>query len=71
MRIVALSDVHGNTPALVAVLAAVADLEADLVVKLGDVASGGVDPRGTLDVLMARPEIVTVRGGRVRRTQRP
>lgn len=66
MRIVAFSDVHGNTPALVAVLAAIVELEPDMVLNLGDVASGGVDPRGTLDVLMARPEIVTVRGNHER-----
>ena len=43
--IAAFSDVHGNTPALRAVLAAIDDLGPDLVVNLGDIASGGVDPR--------------------------
>lgn len=66
MRIAAFSDVHGNTPALVAVLAAIADLDPDLVVNLGDLASGGVDPRGTLDVLRGRDDIVTIRGNHER-----
>ncbi|MGL6236002.1 MAG: metallophosphoesterase family protein [Segniliparus sp.] len=60
------SDVHGNTPALRAVLAAIADEDADIVMNLGDIASGGVDPRGTLDLLRGRPDIVTVRGNHER-----
>jgi len=66
MRIVAFSDVHGNTPALETVLRVVAELEPHLVVNLGDVASGGVDPRGTLDVLGGHPEILTIRGNHER-----
>lgn len=61
-RIVVFSDVHGNTPALEAVLSEIDAIQPDLVVNLGDVASGAVDPRGTLDLLRSRPEIVTVRG---------
>ncbi|MDH2413190.1 metallophosphoesterase family protein [Nocardioides sp. CER19] len=64
--IAAFSDVHGNTPALRAVLAAIDDRRPDVVVDLGDVASGGVDPRGTLDLLRSRPDIVTVRGNHER-----
>ena len=66
ITVAALSDVHGNTPALRAVLAAVEREVPDVVVNLGDVASGGVDPRGTLDLLRAHPEIVTVRGNHER-----
>lgn len=64
--IAAFSDVHSNTPALRAVLDAIADLGSDIIVNLGDIASGGVDPRGTLDVLRARTDIVTVKGNHER-----
>jgi len=64
--IAAFSDVHGNTPALKAVLGAIAAIGADITVNLGDIASGGVDPRGTLDLLRSRPDIVTVRGNHER-----
>jgi predicted phosphodiesterase len=64
--IAAFSDVHGNTPALRAVLAAVDSAGPDIVVNLGDIASGGVDPRGTLDLLRTRPDIVTVSGNHER-----
>lgn len=60
------SDVHGNTPALRAVLAAIEEQDPDIIVNLGDIASGGVDPRGTLDLLRARPDIVTIRGNHER-----
>lgn len=53
MRIVALSDIHGNLPALEAVLAEVARLGADVVVNLGDIVSGPLWPRETAQRLMA------------------
>jgi predicted phosphodiesterase len=65
-RIAVLSDVHGNSPALAAVLAAVDAAGVDLVLNLGDIISGAVDPRGTLDLLATRPDIVTVRGNHER-----
>lgn len=65
--IAAFSDLHGNTPALSAFLSAVDDeVRPDVIVNLGDIASGGVDPRGTMDLLRTRPEIVTVRGNHER-----
>jgi predicted phosphodiesterase len=64
--IAAFSDVHGNTPALVAVLDAIAKEQVDVVVNLGDIASGGVDPRGTVEVLRDRPEILHIRGNHER-----
>ncbi len=66
MRLAVLSDVHGNTPALRAVLAAVDRLRPDLIINLGDVASGAVDPRGTLDLLRQRDDILTLRGNHER-----
>lgn len=65
-RILAFSDVHGNTPALQALLSMCDDIQPDLIVNLGDIASGGVDPRGTLDLLSTRPDILTVRGNHER-----
>lgn len=65
-RIAVLSDVHGNSPALAAVLAAIDAAAVDLVLNLGDIVSGAVDPRGTLDLLATRPDIVTVRGNHER-----
>ena len=41
-RIVVFSDVHGNTPALEALLEEIEAIRPDVVVNLGDVASGAV-----------------------------
>jgi putative phosphoesterase len=51
MRIAALNDVHGNLPALEAVLADVDAAGADLIVLGGDIASGPM-PAATLDLLL-------------------
>lgn len=51
MRVAALSDIHGNLPALEAVLAEVAREAPDLIVVCGDVASGPL-PVETLNLLM-------------------
>jgi putative phosphoesterase len=53
VRVAALYDVHGNLPALTAVLAEVDALGADAIVGGGDVASGPM-PVETLDALRAR-----------------
>lgn len=67
MRIAVLADIHGNILALEAVLA---DLGrrggADLIVNLGDCASGPLWPRETVERLMAL-EWPTVRGNHDRR----
>jgi predicted phosphodiesterase len=55
MRVAALYDVHGNLPALEAVLAEVEALEADAVVVGGDVAIGPM-PRASLQRLLALGE---------------
>ena len=54
MRVAALSDIHGNLPALEAVLAEVASESPDLIVICGDVASGPL-PLQALNLLMALP----------------
>ncbi len=51
MRIALISDIHGNSVALDAVLADMRDLPTDLVVCLGDIAAGGPDPVGAIDRL--------------------
>jgi predicted phosphodiesterase len=61
VRMAVISDVHGNLPALEAVLADIARRGADLVVNLGDLLSGAVLPRETADRLMGQ-DMVTVRG---------
>src|SRR5439155_2080954 len=53
MRVAAIYDVHGNLPALTAVLTEVDALEVDAIVVGGDVASGPM-PVETLDALRAR-----------------
>ena len=50
-RIAVLSDIHGNLPALTAVLDDVARHAPDLVLNLGDHASGPLWPRETLELL--------------------
>jgi putative phosphoesterase len=57
MRVAALSDIHGNLPALEAVLAEVSREAPDLIVICGDVASGPL-PVETLNLL------ATLRGAR-------
>lgn len=54
MRIAAITDIHGNLPALDAVLADIERRGVDLVVQLGDALSGPLWPRETADRLFAR-----------------
>jgi putative phosphoesterase len=55
MRVAAISDIHGNLPALEAVLADVAKAHPDLIVVCGDVASGPL-PAETIAVLESLPD---------------
>jgi hypothetical protein len=52
MRIAAISDAHGNLLALDAALADIATQSVDVVVDLGDLLSGVVQPGKTADRLM-------------------
>ena len=61
MKIAALADIHGNLPALEAVLAEVERERPDLIVVCGDVASGPM-PAETIDVLRGLPGARFVRG---------
>jgi predicted phosphodiesterase len=53
MRFAAIADVHGNYLALEAVIADIRAQGIDDIVNLGDVASGPLDARRTMDALMA------------------
>lgn len=65
MRIAAISDIHGNLAALDAVLADIVRHGADLIVNLGDILSGPLDPAGTADRLIAL-DLPTIRGNHER-----
>lgn len=61
MRIAVISDIHGNLIALEAVLADIKERGADLAVNLGDLCTGPLWPRETLELLDTLA-IPTVRG---------
>ena len=60
-----LSDIHGNLPALEAVLADVARHAVDATINLGDIASGPLWPRATVARLMAL-DLPTIAGNHER-----
>lgn len=51
MRIAVISDIHGNRPALEAVLEDIGRVGVDLTVNLGDLLAGPIDPAGTAAIL--------------------
>jgi putative phosphoesterase len=61
MRVAVISDIHGNLPALEAVLAEVESAQPDMIVSCGDVASGPM-PAETIDRLMTLRNARFVRG---------
>ena len=65
MKIAVLSDIHGNLPALKAVLDEVESEGVDAVVNLGDILSGPLMPAETAELLLAR-EFVTIAGNQDR-----
>jgi putative phosphoesterase len=65
MRIAALSDIHGNLPALDAVLADAAERGCDTLVNLGDILSGPLFPAETAARLMAL-DLPSIRGNHER-----
>ena len=65
MRIAAISDIHGNLPALDAVLADIARAGVDMTVNLGDILSGPLWITETADRLMAL-DLPTIAGNHER-----
>jgi len=55
MRLAILSDIHGNLPALQAVITDLEHRQVNQVVNLGDHASGPLWPRETVEFLMRQP----------------
>ena len=70
MRIAVISDVHGNLPALRAVLADIAARGCDALVNLGDLVSGALWPAETMALLMDTPAL-TIRGNHERQLLEP
>src|SRR5579875_2605211 len=69
MRIAVLADIHGNLPALRAVLAEIdAESPVNAIVVAGDIV-GGALPRESLELVGARPErVVWISGNSERET---
>jgi len=61
MRLAVVADIHGNLPALEAVLDDIRRRGADRTVNLGDCVSGPLWPRATMD-LLDQLGLLTVRG---------
>jgi putative phosphoesterase len=61
MRIAVIADIHGNMPALEAVLADIQRRAIDRMINLGDSVSGPLWPREVCDLLMASTNL-TIRG---------
>lgn len=60
-RFAVISDIHGNSDALAAVLADIDALQIQTIINLGDHLSGPLAARETADMLMAR-EMICIRG---------
>lgn len=65
MRIAAVSDIHGNLPALRAVLDDIGRQHCDITVNLGDIVSGPLLPAATADLLVPLG-LPTIRGNHER-----
>lgn len=70
MRVAVISYVHGNLPALQAVLGDIASRGCDAMVNLGDLVSGPLWPAETLSLLMETPAL-TIRGNHERQLLDP
>lgn len=62
MKIAIISDLHSNIEALQACLSKASSLNVEQYVCLGDIVGYGPDPAATLDMVMALPNIVVIRG---------
>ena len=61
MKIAIISDVHGNSHALQAVLKDIARRKAEMIINLGDSVYGPLDPLGTIEILM-KNKMVHIKG---------
>jgi putative phosphoesterase len=62
VRVAALYDIHGNLPALEAVLAEVEREDVDAIVIGGDIASGAPQPREVVELVRSLPNAHCIRG---------
>jgi putative phosphoesterase len=62
MRVAALYDIHGNLPALEAVLAEIERERVDAIVVGGDIASGPPQPREVVELVRSLPNAHCIRG---------
>jgi predicted phosphodiesterase len=62
VRVAALYDIHGNLPALEAVLAEVEREDVDAIVIGGDIAAGPPQPRETIELIRSLPDTHSIRG---------
>jgi putative phosphoesterase len=65
MRIAVLSDIHGNSWALKEVLKDIKTRNPDLLVNLGDILYGPLDPKGTFEMLQSI-EMISISGNQDR-----
>lgn len=65
MKIAVISDIHGNLGALEAVLADIQQRGVDMIVNLGDILSGALQPHETAELLMSL-QLPTIRGNHER-----
>jgi len=70
MRVAALYDIHGNLPALEAVLAEVEREGIDAIVIGGDIASGPPQPREVVELVRSLPSAHCIRGNADRESPR-
>ncbi|WP_324648173.1 metallophosphoesterase family protein [Bacillus pacificus] len=61
MKIAIISDVHGNSHALKAVLEDIKHRKAEMIINLGDSLYGPLDPLGTIEILM-KNEMIHIKG---------
>jgi putative phosphoesterase len=62
MRIAALYDIHGNLPALAAVLDELAEVQPDVIVLGGDIVSGPLPAQTLARLREAGPRVLAIRG---------
>ena len=62
MRVAALYDIHGNLPALEAVLGEVEREDVDAIVVGGDIAAGPPEPREVVELVRSLPNAQWIRG---------